>query len=112
MTLKASGHRDYDALSYLPYFVRRAGLLYFLIPALWTAGTIWLENNCDFDARILSFVSGFAVVFVLWIIMSNSVVKASRPPRLRSVDEGSNTEMRNDSTMDITGTRQSSVLTA
>lgn len=87
--LKASGHHHFDDLTYLPFFVRKAGLLYFIIPALWAAGTIWLENICDWDSRILSFVTGFAVIFLLWMIMSNSMVKASRPPKIRASGEAS-----------------------
>lgn len=76
--LKASGYPEDDRFGFLPLFVRHAGLLFFLIPALWAWGTVVYDRSSRRFPTEFTLATGVLVIFLLWWLFSKSAAGSIR----------------------------------
>ena len=82
--LKALGYPDFETgLRWNPYslFVREWAILLFVIPALWAAGALIVEQNEHWNVpRASIFALGFGITVILFVfLLTNSFEVSTRP---------------------------------
>ena len=80
VTMKAVGYPEGQHFSDQVMFIRKVGLVFLLIPALWAWGTLKVEFGSTRDFRIWSFLTGVILLALLWWYFTAAVGSAMVRP--------------------------------
>jgi hypothetical protein len=76
--LKANGYSEFpEFYPWLPRLVRHKGLIFLAVPALWCWWTVRYEEVGRKYANLVTFFSGFVILFLLWLVFSASAAEAN-----------------------------------